>query len=256
MSQMKVKVKPFSIPNGYIPSQAEVIRYSKIWIGSGADIIENALNKIFFDLCPYNKEIEDVLLKCSTLNNFYSTNIYDILKMSVHIRNIHNIDSILKHYDADLVNEIAKVDENHTFYSFATKFCSHHNPKDYAIYDSYVERTLLHFQKRDNFYGHRLKQSDLRDYSIFRNVLLKFCEYYGINCQSNMKEIDKYLWQLGKKYFSPYPIARTNEMISYLKNHGITLEQDTTDNNLFQTQELMLREAREVISLAKIDHCS
>ncbi|UTW70364.1 hypothetical protein KHA80_07545 [Anaerobacillus sp. HL2] len=37
------------------------------------------------------------------------------------------------------------------FYSFATKYCSHHNPLDYPIYDSYVDEVLRHFRNRDGF---------------------------------------------------------------------------------------------------------
>ena len=37
------------------------------------------------------------------------------------------------------------------FYSFATKYCSHHRPYDYAIYDSYVDKVLRHFRNVDGF---------------------------------------------------------------------------------------------------------
>ena len=39
---------------------------------------ENALNKLFLQLCPKNEMIEDILLKVSTLNDFYSTNIFSV----------------------------------------------------------------------------------------------------------------------------------------------------------------------------------
>ena len=39
---------------------------------------EDALDKLFFKLCPNNTDITDILLKVSTLNDFYSTNIYSI----------------------------------------------------------------------------------------------------------------------------------------------------------------------------------
>lgn len=34
---------------------------------------EKALNKLFFYLCPQNKDIESILLKVAALNDFYST---------------------------------------------------------------------------------------------------------------------------------------------------------------------------------------
>lgn len=39
---------------------------------------ESALNKLFFQLCPNNSDISDILLKTATLNDFYSTNIFAI----------------------------------------------------------------------------------------------------------------------------------------------------------------------------------
>ena len=60
--------------------------------------------------------------------------------------------------DETLVNDIAKVNINGKekyFYSFATKYCSHHYPTVFPIYDSYVEKVLLHFNKKDKFYEFR-----------------------------------------------------------------------------------------------------
>ena len=53
------------------------------------------------------------------------------------------------------MNDIARVNINgkdRNLYSFATKYCSHHNFNDYPIYDEYVAKVLLHFQRKDKFY--------------------------------------------------------------------------------------------------------
>ncbi len=34
---------------------------------------EEALNKLFFEICPKNTDIKDILLKASTLNDFFET---------------------------------------------------------------------------------------------------------------------------------------------------------------------------------------
>ena len=50
------------------------------------------------------------------------------------------IDARLKAGDVTLVNDIKQININGTernFYFFASKYCSHHNPLDYPIYDSY-----------------------------------------------------------------------------------------------------------------------
>ena len=84
------------------------------------------------------------------------------------------------------------------FYSFSTKYCSHHNPKEYPIYDSYVEKVLKYFRKTDKF--SKFKNADLKDYQKFKNIIIAFREYYDLE-EFNLKEIDQYLWQLGKEYF-------------------------------------------------------
>ena len=84
------------------------------------------------------------------------------------------------------------------FYSFASKYCSHHNQVEFPIYDSYVDIVLRYFRKADKFYN--FKNEDLKDYCKFKNILLKFREYYGLQ-EFSLKELDKYLWQFGKFYF-------------------------------------------------------
>ena len=64
------------------------------------------------------------------------------------------------------------------FYSFASKFCSHHNDKDYAIYDSFVDKMLFYFQKRDKFGD--FKKDDLKNYATFKKALNDFRAFYGL----------------------------------------------------------------------------
>ena len=69
---------------------------------------ENALNKLFFELCPNNTDIIDVLLKASALNDFYSTNIFSIYPVAKHICTL-DIDARLKAGDVTLVGDIQYV---------------------------------------------------------------------------------------------------------------------------------------------------
>jgi hypothetical protein len=110
------------------------------------------------------------------------------------------IDDRLKDWDPTLVNDIATVTiswKEKNFYSFASKYCSHHNDEDFPIYDNYVDKILVYFQKRDKFY--KFKHTDLKNYKIFKNVLLEFIKYYNLDCW--LKLLDRYLRQLGKQYF-------------------------------------------------------
>ena len=186
------------VPN---PCKNEVEKYLKKWDSLENYVLqENSLNKLFFETYPNNNDINDILVKVSTLNDFYSTNIFSVFSVAKRILEL-NIDERLKNKDETLVNDIANVNINGVekhFYSFATKYCSHHNPIDYPIYDSYVSKVLIYFNRKDHFSD--FKKDDLKIYKKFKEVLVAFKKYYNID-EYNLKDIDRYLWQLGKEYF-------------------------------------------------------
>ncbi len=184
------------------PSEGEVIRYLKQWDNlENYKFQEEALYKLFIVTYPSNVLMEDVLVKVSTLNDFYSTNIFAAYKVAKHIISL-NIDERLNSGDISLVGDIAKIEMDSgnikNFYSFASKYCSHHKPLDFPIYDSFVDTLLKYFRDTDNFY--EFKNEDLKEYVKFKNILIEFQRYYGLE-QFNLKEIDKYLWLLGKEKF-------------------------------------------------------
>lgn len=184
------------------PNKKELERYLSKWNTLENYIAqENALNKLFFDVYPRNHEIENVLIKVSSLNDFYSTNIFSPYTVSKHIVGL-DIDSRLNSEDLSLVDDIAKVTMDNgsriNFYSFATKYCSHHKPFVYPIYDSYVDKVLRYFRDRDNFFTFQTKE--LKMYSSFLEILNRFQQFYDLS-NFSMKDIDKYLWQVGKDKF-------------------------------------------------------
>ncbi|MCI9545761.1 MAG: hypothetical protein HFH60_03590 [Lachnospiraceae bacterium] len=184
------------------PCNQEVEKYLDKWDSNEKFVSqENSINKLFTEIFPDNTNIEHVLIKASVLNDFYSTNIFSIYDMAKHIVSL-DIDESLKKGDASLVFKIGHIviaGKERYFYSFATKYCSHHNPEAFPIYDSYVEEVLIHFKKKDRFA--KFKQSDLKNYHKYKKILLAFMDFYNITSYSP-KELDMYLWQLGKKFFS------------------------------------------------------
>lgn len=183
------------------PSKNEVEKYLKKWDSLENYVLqESSLNKLFFYTYPNNDNIDDILIKCSSLNDFYSTNIFSIFPVAKHIFNL-KIDERVKNGDPTVVNDISKITINgktKNFYSFATKYCSHHFPYTFPIYDSYVEKVLLYYKKHDKFMN--FNKDDLKNYGFFKKILLEFKKYYKID-EYNLKDIDRYLWQLGKEYF-------------------------------------------------------
>ena len=57
---------------------------------------------------------------------------------------------------------------------------------------------LRHFRNIDRFFC--FDNDDLKDYKKFKNILLEFRKFYKLD-KYTLKELDKYLWQVGKKYY-------------------------------------------------------
>lgn len=184
------------------PSPKVVQYYLKRWDSLDKYVAqESSLKKLFTKTYKTNSDLDEVLIKVCSLNDFYSTNIFDPIKVAKHIVSL-GIDTKLKQSDPLLVNEIAWVKvgsgKYKNFYSFATKYCSHHRPEHFPIYDSFVEKMLLHFRRVDKFSIFR--NEDLKQYQEFIRILNDFQSHYGLD-QFTLKEIDKYLWQDGKLKF-------------------------------------------------------
>jgi hypothetical protein len=189
-------IKPFPKP-----TQEQVEHYLRKW-----DSLENyvqqesSLRKLFTVTYPNNSDIDDVLIKVCSLNDFYSTNIFSPFKVAKHIVAL-NIDERIKQNDESLVNEIASVrmSESKTmnFYSFASKYLSHHKPLIFPIYDSYVDEVLRYLRRTDQF--SKFKNEELKDYKQYKGILKEFQRIYQLE-NYNLKEIDKYLWQVGKEF--------------------------------------------------------
>lgn len=170
---------------------------------------EAALNKLFFELAPENKNIEDILIKVCTLNDFYGTYIYNVVGVAQVILKT-DIDARLNSGERDiaLVNELnegIRAATNRRNLSFASKYCSHHKPKLYPIYDSYVEKMLRYYA---DTYGSVLgkyegKLSEPPVYAEFCGKIDRLRENCGLT-RFSVKDIDKMLWQMGKHHFPKY----------------------------------------------------
>jgi len=190
-----------------MPSETEVNKYLERWDSlENNSLQEKALDKLFFSLSPHNTAIDDILIKASCLNDFYSTNVFSIFAVAKHILSIKDFDKRLNAGELSLVSEIANVPNlGRTFYSFSSKYCSHHRPLLFPIFDSYVEKTLFFFTHKKSI--HHLSEvsknefgKHIRNYNTFVDLIFAFRTAYGLEKYS-IKEIDKYLWLLGKEYF-------------------------------------------------------
>ena len=233
------------LPIDYIPSIKDVEWFLNYWRNSReAFDQERALNKLFMDMCKSNNCIEDILIKCSSLNDFYSTNIYDIHAVARHILSLQ-IDERLEKHDLSLVEDIADVKEiGKTYYSFATKYCSHHQPENYAIYDSYVDNVLVSLNMRDKFANFK-RSEDLKNYNTYMMAIKAFQQRYDL--QYSIKKLDMYLWQLGKWYFNPYITFRY-----YNREEDNPFSPDDIKNKFWQG-EMMFVTTHQKSSLWKLE---
>jgi hypothetical protein len=85
------------------------------------------------------------------------------------------------------------------YYSFATKFCSWHNPTAYPIYDHYVDVCLWSYKQQDGFAD--FHRQDLGYYDKLVPVLSAFCKHYDLKSLSH-RDLDKFLWLSGYRILS------------------------------------------------------
>ena len=153
-----------------------------------------------------NDNNRSVLAKVTLLNAFYSTQILDmdLLNVSRDIVEL-NIDSSIhgEKVDYDIVNRIAYggIFYQRKLYSFASKFCSFHNPAEFPIVDSYSKGMLYYMNNcedsRFHFFTHGFTQNDLNNYHNYCKVYNAFVKHFKLE-NISYKEIDKYLWKYAK----------------------------------------------------------
>ena len=183
------------------PNPVLVDSYLKKWDSlENYTLQEKSLGLLFNEFCRGNTKLEFILLKVTTLNQFYSTNIFDTYSVAKHILKL-DIDQRLQSRDRLLVNELALItikQKQKDFYSFASKYCAHHAPEAFPIYDSFVEKVLLYCANADGFAV--FKKNDLKQYVSFVQIIIAFQKFYGLE-KFSLRQIDVFLWLAGKEFF-------------------------------------------------------
>lgn len=155
---------------------------------------DGALHMLFKSY-PHNKNIFQILLKVTAVNQLYRTNIFDPFTVAKHIHKIGTtVDKALLKGDHDIIDKIADVkfgSKRRYFYSFATKYCSWHHPEHYFIYDSFVDELLWRYRKKYGFDNYRRR--DAYVYPKFHGICLKFKKFFGLTGITN-KTLDEFLW--------------------------------------------------------------
>lgn len=195
------------LPADYEPSVEELKGYLAKWDTLNVYVEhEAALTMLFREDKEFsqNTSIRHIIVKCAVLNDFYATNIFQVEPVARNIASIANFDERLNRGDRSLVGEIARAKDVKNFnYSFATKYCSHHRPEHYPIYDRYVADVLMFLRRKYPDIFTFVSRESLKDYDTFVEAIEAVRDNFGLEAYS-FKEIDRYLWQLGKDFYNPY----------------------------------------------------
>jgi len=161
------------------------------------ELTEYTLQELFRQY-PGNSDLRHVLLKVVAVNALYHTCIFALDTVARHIHSNHaQIDAALASGSPEMVDAIARVKvhgKHYNFYSFATKFCSWHNPAAYPIYDAHVDHYLWNLQQHDRFAS--FLHPDLWNYPKFLQIMQAFRDAHKLSSYS-FKEIDKFLYLEG-----------------------------------------------------------
>ncbi len=161
--------------------------------------IENKLVREIFERYPKSDNLDEVLMKTSLLNAFYSTNVamqlplLDMAKHIVRLSKEENLDDLIFSGSQDAVTKIANLNGK-IFWSFASKYCCNSNSTDaYYIYDSLVRRRVYEYFRDNKGVYERVTEKNLKaDYAFYCRALEKYIELN--NLKGTKREIDWYIW--------------------------------------------------------------
>jgi hypothetical protein len=148
-----------------------------------------------------NKTYKNIFIKVNFINGAFKTAIGDTQGVAKQVfSNVKNIDRKLENGNTQLIKEIEhykskemKIRKN---YSFATKYCHCHQPELYPIYDDYVYRSLIEFNKRYHFCT--FTKGNIFEYDTFKEILTSFTKCIKGPALS-IATIDRFLWALGRE---------------------------------------------------------
>ena len=192
----------------FTPSVTEIERCKKEWENENKNpyfLAEKALKRVFQKdgNKPRLSDI-DLLTQIPLLNALYKTNIWAIDNVYQHYKEVkdkNNLERRLMEGDLSIVEKLRNVclkDQERDFYSFATKFCSFHNPEQFPIYDSIVADMLYALNNNGKKPFSKFTKKSLKDYPTFVAVIRDLQKAYGLTDRS-FWEIDKMLWINGKE---------------------------------------------------------
>ena len=145
------------------------------------DLTERSLEELVRQY-PHNTDPRHILLKVVAVNALHHTHIFAVDSVARHIHaDIENIDKAMASGSPEVIHQIAKVaiqGKKYNLYSFATKYCSLHNPQAYPVYDLRVDHYLCRLQAQHPFAT--FHHAELCDYGKFVAIMTAFRDFYHL----------------------------------------------------------------------------
>jgi hypothetical protein len=166
-------------------------------------IADMAIQKVVEGM-PNNTSLPEVIAKVSIIKSLYVTPFYDVMSLSEHIINNSGFDLYLDSGNPKSVEivrsghgiRLKKTGKEIDLYSFATKYCSFHNPEAYPIFYGFVGDLLFRLNLQYGWIS-KLYKYELNDYSKFKNLLDCFVNYFEIGLHG-YKMLDQGIWVFAK----------------------------------------------------------
>lgn len=158
-----------------------------------------------FRLYPHNDNHGHVQLKVAALNTLYGAGVLAVYDVARHIyQQAPEIDAGLKIGAPEVVDRIAKghnVRSRKTgkeihFWSFASKYCSFHNPTSYPLWDSRVCTYLSSLRKTE--YAEFAHPDVWERYADFTSLMDRFRTQAKLELFT-FREIDHFLFKYGER---------------------------------------------------------
>jgi hypothetical protein len=165
---------------------------------------EKAVNEVF-NKFKNTKDPVEILIKVVVLNSLYSTSIYNTQRLAKSIFEIKNFQILSNNDSLELINKIRKghkIINNKTgrerdLYSFATKYCSFHNPEKYPIYDNII-KDLFNKLKKEKILDEKFSNEEMYDYPRFKILVNNIMEKFDFKPNQDYKKFDQGMWIIGK----------------------------------------------------------
>lgn len=185
-----------------IPRKSDINKELNKWTKKREYTIQEEILKNLFRKYPKNTNLDEIKVKIKTLNLYYSTHMPLTDEMAERITKIKNIDKKLQNGDIEVVKKIANKLKKRARYSFATKYCSFHNPKKFPIYDTFVRKFIAKFYKEnkedlnEKLGNTKINEKILREYKNYK-IYKKLIDIFIKNSPNSIKDyksFDRYVW--------------------------------------------------------------